>query len=185
MWGYLEACFLKKVFKGFTSEQNWVSLHNSEHRGNQKTTPSPATVCSPCWRLTEDTEVSAAAPPDYRAASHLRLWDSSAPSTRFLFCITERHHPVFVINKDFFFFSQWCNLHSPTKPFMFTSFFIRPSGTRWDLQNITRLSGAVQLQVQTGSSVSASCRPSSRCTSSRCTWDGLKSRETVSTSWWR
>ena len=37
----------------------------------------PVTVCSPCCHLTEDTQVSAAIPPDYRAASLLKLWDSS------------------------------------------------------------------------------------------------------------
>ncbi len=34
-------------------------------------------ACSPCCRLASDTEVFAAVPPDYRAASFLRLWDSS------------------------------------------------------------------------------------------------------------
>ena len=34
-------------------------------------------VCSPCCcQCTQDTEVSAAIPPDYRAASFPRLWDS-------------------------------------------------------------------------------------------------------------
>ena len=35
-----------------------------------------ATVCLTCCCLTSDTEVSAAVPPDYRAAPSLRLWDS-------------------------------------------------------------------------------------------------------------
>ena len=34
-------------------------------------------VCSPCCHLTTDTEVSAAIPPDYTAASLPRLWVSS------------------------------------------------------------------------------------------------------------
>ena len=33
----------------------------------------PDTVCSPCCHLTTDTQVSAAVPPDYRAASFSRL----------------------------------------------------------------------------------------------------------------
>ena len=39
----------------------------------KKATATPATVCSPCCHLEKDTEVSAAAPPDYRAASLPRL----------------------------------------------------------------------------------------------------------------
>ena len=37
----------------------------------KKTTTISATVCSPCCRLTNDTEVSAAEPSDYTAASLL------------------------------------------------------------------------------------------------------------------
>ena len=33
-------------------------------------------ICSFCYRLAKDTEVSTAAPPDYRAASLPRLWDA-------------------------------------------------------------------------------------------------------------
>lgn len=39
-------------------------------------TPTPASVCSPCCRLTNDTEASTSLPPDYRAASFDSLWDS-------------------------------------------------------------------------------------------------------------
>ena len=39
-------------------------------------TPTPASVCSPCCRLTNDTDASTPLPPDYRAASFDRLWDS-------------------------------------------------------------------------------------------------------------
>lgn len=37
-----------------------------ESKGHQKTTPTSATVCSPCCSLARDTEVSPAVPPDYR-----------------------------------------------------------------------------------------------------------------------
>lgn len=39
--------------------------------------PIPATVCSPGCHLVKDAEVSVATPPDYRAASPLRLRDST------------------------------------------------------------------------------------------------------------
>ena len=63
---------------------------------HEKTRPTPATVCSPCCHLANNTEVSAAVPPDYRAASFLRLWYSSIHPQHyvitcifFLYCITD------------------------------------------------------------------------------------------------
>ena len=43
----------------------------TELKGYEKTPSTAATVCSPCSRLAKDTQVSAAVPPDHRAASYL------------------------------------------------------------------------------------------------------------------
>ncbi len=40
--------------------------------------PTPATACSPCFNLARDTEVTAAVPPDSRAASFLWPWENSS-----------------------------------------------------------------------------------------------------------
>ena len=53
-------------------------------------TPTPATVCSPYCDLTTETEVSAAVPPHFRAASLLRLWASSAHPQKILFLFSVR-----------------------------------------------------------------------------------------------
>lgn len=45
-------------------------------------------VCSPCC-LTNDTEVAAAAPPDYGAASFLRLWESSTQHLPWIVCLSD------------------------------------------------------------------------------------------------
>lgn len=44
---------------------------------NAQRTHDPAAICSPCSHKSKDTELSAAKPPDYRAASLLRLLNSS------------------------------------------------------------------------------------------------------------
>ena len=52
-------------------------------KGYRKMTPSPATVCSPCCHLAKGTKVSAAVPPDYRAASqHYTIQNSFSCASR-------------------------------------------------------------------------------------------------------
>lgn len=55
-----------------------------------KTTPTPATLCSPSYHLATDIEVSAAMPPDYRAVSFFfaLLFILSSPSYKTVcFCL--------------------------------------------------------------------------------------------------
>ena len=51
----------------------------------QKTPTIPAKAYSSCCYLAKDTEVSPAVPPDYRAASFLRLWDSTVQHKTYFF----------------------------------------------------------------------------------------------------
>ncbi len=85
---------------------NWLYKKDKmiKHGGVQTTT-TPATVFSPCCRQAKDTEVSAAVPLDYRAASSLRLWDyllhhlhSSMFNHFILFFIYIKNNPTFFLN---------------------------------------------------------------------------------------
>ena len=54
----------------------WSEMPAQSPKDTKKWHRTPATVCSPCRHRANDTEVSAAVTPDYRAALLPRLWDS-------------------------------------------------------------------------------------------------------------
>ena len=62
-----------------------------------KTTSTPATVCSPCCQLAKD-KVSTDIPPDYRAASFFRLWDSWTHSQH---SIVRNRWSIYAVNHYF------------------------------------------------------------------------------------
>ncbi len=63
---------LVPIYRASVISVRWAAC--TEPKAYWKTTPTTTTACSPCFHLERDTEVSAAVPPDSRAASFLRLW---------------------------------------------------------------------------------------------------------------
>ena len=73
LFGYMECC--AKMFpQSLISESPLNHFKNYNLKKQKQKTPTiPAKAYSSCCYLAKDTEVSPAVPPDYRAASFLRL----------------------------------------------------------------------------------------------------------------